>query len=408
MIDYIFTLDLGTFSLKAIAALPSLQDGRIQIVGAVQVPSGGMRRGVIIDSNQVAKTIKVVTSHIKNSLRVDPEKFIVNIGGDHVSCALSKGIVSVSRADGTISEYDVERVITSSRSVSLPPNREVVQVIPREFIVDGEQKIKQVIGMTGVRLEVESLIVYAFSPHMKTLLRTLAEGGIEMEGSSISSLAAAGAVLTNKQKEIGTILIDIGAQTTDFVVYEEGQPIFLGVLPIGSFHISNDIAIMLRVDPEIAERLKIEYGSCFPQEISKKELVNAPMLGLPDELSISRRDIAEIMAARLSEIFELVNKELHRIGKEALLPGGAVLIGGGAKVAGCVDFAKKELRLPVQLGYLQNCDGLVGRIDELQFATAVGLALLGLQTHSQYTIFQSTPLHSIGEKLKWLLESLLP
>lgn len=409
MPEQIFAIDIGSSSIKGVVAVPSGEDGLVKIIAFSQVPTTGIRKGEIIDGAQVAKSIRALVEEIKNSLPMGFSQAAVNIGGNHVGVVQSRGVVTVSRADQMISEYDVERVIASSQAVPLPLNREIVHIIPREFIVDGEGKIKSAVGLNGVRLELDALVVYAFSPHIKAVLRTLSEAGLDASGTVISGLAGASAVLSEKEKEIGSLLIDIGAQTTDVVVFEEGQPIHVAVFPVGSFHISNDIAIGLQVDFDIAEHIKIAYGHCDPESVSRKDLITSEMLDGKIDFSISRKELAHIIEARLEEIFELANNELSKIGKAALLPGGVTLIGGGAKTAGIVEFAKKELRLPARLGQFEQVGGLVGRIDPVLFANAVGLAKWKSET-MEYSRkpFSSSMFKGVGGKVKKILQGLLP
>jgi cell division protein FtsA len=409
MHEQIFAIDIGSSAIKGVVAVPSSSEGRIKVIAFSKVSTTGIRRGEIVDSAQVAKRIRVLVEEIKNSLPSPLEQAAVNIGGDHVGVVQSRGVVTVSRADQMISEYDVERVIASSQAVPLPLNREIVHIIPREFIVDGEGRVKSAVGMNGVRLELDALVVYAFSPHVKAVLRTLSEAGLDASGTVISGLAGASAVLSEKEKEIGAVLIDIGAQTTDVVVFEEGQPIHVAVFPVGSFHISNDIAIGLQLDFDVAEHVKITYGHCDPESVSRKDLIIPEMLDGKIDFAISRKELAHIIEARLEEIFELVNNELSKIGKAGLLPGGGTLIGGGAKTAGIVDFAKKEFRLPVRLGQFVDVEGLVGRIDPALFANAVGLAKWKMETMEHASKpFSKSVFSGVGEKLKKIIQGSLP
>lgn len=409
MYDSIFALDIGSSSIKGVVAVPSSQEGHVKIIAFSRVPTGGMRRGEIVDSAHVVKSIRMLLTEIRGSLPYQFKHAVVNIGGDHVGVVQNRGVVTVSRADQMISEYDVERVIASSQAVSLPLNREIMHIIPREFIVDGERKIKSAVGMNGVRLELDALIMYAFSPHVKAVLRTLSEAGLDASGTVISGLAGASAVLSEKEKEMGSVLIDIGSQTTDLAVFEEGQPIHAAVFPVGSFHISNDIAIGLQLDFDVAEHIKVTYGHCDADEISRKDVITGEMVAGSIDFSISRKEVAHIIQARLEEIFELANKELSKIGKAALLPGGATLIGGGAKTAGIVDFAKKELRLSARLGQFEHVEGLVGRIDPVFFANAVGLAKWKLETaENSSKPFSNSILKEAWGKFKKIFQGFLP
>jgi cell division protein FtsA len=236
--------------------------------------------------------------------------------------------------------------------------------------------------MNGVRLEVDTLIVEGQAQHLKNLRKCLALNKIEAEALVLDVLAGASAVLSKKQKELGVLVLDLGAGTTGMAVYEEGKLLDVQVLPVGSSHITYDIAIGLQTSPEIAEKIKIAYGNCMPEEISKKDVIDLSKIDESEEGVVNRKEMSKIIEARIDEIFELVNRELRKIGKERKLPSGVVLIGGGSKIPGIIDSAKNKLKLNVQIGYSQEIDGLIDKVDDPGFATAVGLIKHALEIHT--------------------------
>ncbi|MDP4009230.1 MAG: cell division protein FtsA, partial [bacterium] len=298
-----------------------------------------------------------------------------------------------------ISQEDVDRVLQAAQAFSLPPNKEVVDAVPQQYIVDGESGIKDPIGMKGVRLEVDVLVVCAFSPHLKNVHEAVMGGGLDVLDTIPSSAMASDAVLTPQQKELGVALIDLGAGTTTISVFEEGTVIHAAVLPIGSENITHDIAIGLRTEHEIAERIKKEFGSCVAGKSRKMEKVEVPG---GDPLAFTQKFLVHIIEARVKEIFQLITKELKGIQRHGQLPGGVVLIGGGANLPRIVDIAKKELKLSVRIGTPQN---MVTSESDPVYMGALGLALLGSITQEPKKRRQGS---GVGEKIKKLLRVFIP
>jgi cell division protein FtsA len=298
----------------------------------------------------------------------------VSVNGPHINTLSSHGVIAVSRADGEITEHDLLRVIDASQTVQLPMNREILHVIPQYFAVDGQAGIKDPVGMSGIRLEVESTIIQVSSPFLRNLQKCLKQAGVAVDDLVLSSLASAHSSLTKRHKEIGSVLIDLGAGTTGVVVYEEGQLLMASVIPIGQAHVTNDLAIGLRTTVDTAEEVKLKYGAAEAEALSKDAEIKLSEFDPNEESVVSHRHVVEIIEARVAEILEAVNKELKKINRDGQLPGGAVLSGGGANLPGIVDYAKEKLRLPVVLGNpLANVTGLVDRVKDPSYATGVGL-----------------------------------
>jgi cell division protein FtsA len=339
---------------------------------------------------------------------------IVSIGGTGITVKEAPGVIAIGRADGIVNEDDVERVIEAAQAVSIPTNSEIIHVIPRAFRLDDQHNIEEPVGMRGVRLEVDTVIVEAPTNHIKNLTNAMERADITIEDFIIEPLAAAESTLTKKQKELGVMLVNLGATTTSIAVYEDGDLIHTSVLPIGADFITNDIAILLRTEIEIAERVKFEYGSASMENVDKNAVIDLSKIDERETETIQHSYVLEIIQARLDEIFELVVKELETIGKDQLLPAGAVLTGGGANMPHIVEFAKNKLRLPVTIGEPINLLGVVDHVDDPSFATIVGLVLWAThgaeQSHTTSGLSSSmgSGFKSVFGKVHGVFERFLP
>jgi len=347
-------LDIGTFSIKALAAVQNPESEDLEILGKVEVPSsGGVRRGVIVNVDKTSKDISQCLMQLQQDINHKIENVYVNISGSHIFCTPSHGTVVVSRADQKISKEDVERVIQAARAFSLPFNKEILEVFPQGFIVDGQGKIKDPLDMQGLRLESQVLALCGFAPFMKNLTAAVLNSGFQISDVTLSSLASSRVVLTSQQKELGVCLLDIGAGTTDLVVYEEGDLVHAAVFPIGSERITNDLAVGFKTDVDIAEQIKKQFGTCIRKGGSKKEKIDISESGSPEVLTFSHKMLIGIIEARVSQIFDLAQKELKKLSLQGPLPAGVVLTGGAVKLPRIVELAKKEMKLPVRIGVPQ-------------------------------------------------------
>lgn len=400
----IIGLDIGTGSIKSLAVQRKVKESELEVLAASEENSFGVRKGVVVEPNQVANLIQMVIRKNEEQAGQKIDSVYVNVGGGHIFSVSSRGLVSVSRADQKISAEDIERVVAAAQTFPLPSNREILEVFPREFIIDGEKGIKEALGMTGVRLEAEVLMLGGFAPYLKNLTTAVLNSGLQINSMILSPLASARAVLTPREKELGVVLLDIGAGTTDMAVFEEGGLVHGAILPVGSSHITQDIAIFLKSDIDIAERIKLEFGTLFFQGKDKKEKIK---LSDEETLNFSRRQLAKIIEDRISDIFGEVGKELKKIGKRQFLPSGIVLTGGGAKLPKIRDFAKKELRLPCRIGNPLGFDPIQ---DDPRFSTVCGLVLGGADleeedaSHNGFSISKS----AVGSKLKKLFKIFIP
>ena len=333
-----------------------------------------MRKGVVVHVDDVVEAIGQAVSEAERLSGIHVETATVNINGTHVLGMNSKGVIAISAANREITVEDRFRVEEAATIMKLPTNREIIQVFAKNYRLDGQDNIKDPVGMQGVRLEVDTHIVTASTPNVRNLHLALEKAHIEPTHYTVSSLAAAEAVLDRQQKESGTVLLDIGAGTTNLVVIEDGEVQYVAILPIGGVHITNDLAIGLKTDLDIAEAVKLQYGDLSGK--NKPRTVYVTLGGKRHEFETE--DIHMVIEARVEELFEFVDKELRKIGRSRKLPGGVVLVGGTAKLPSIADFAKEKLELATRLGTLQPLNGLQDTVDDPVFFTAVGLMVLDM------------------------------
>lgn len=368
-------LDIGSSSIRVIVGKQESELGSPSIIGVGEAPSNGIRRGVIVDIDEAVSSISEALEKAERMTGLTIDHAVVSVGGAQISSQESHGVVAVARADGEITENDVIRVVDASQAISIPANREILHVIPKNFTVDGQTGIKDPVGMSGIRLEVDTQIIQASVPFIKNLTKCIMQAGLEIDDLVLAPLAAAQAVLSKKQKELGVAVIDLGGGTTGMVVFEEGDLVVATILPVGSMHLTNDLAIGLRTSVDTAEKVKLQYAQAEMREVKKDIEIDLSKIDRQEEGRVSAKHVAEIVEARLEEIFDIINKELKKIGKDGQLPAGVILTGGGAKLPGVVELAKKQLRLPVSLGQPGSVTTVIDRVDDPSFATSVGLVL---------------------------------
>jgi cell division protein FtsA len=398
-------LDIGSGSIKVVVASKQKNGDTLDVLTSVEQPSLGVRKGIVINPNEVTILIQDILGKIRESINMEIESVYVSVGGSHVFSTLSHGLVSVSRADQRISQEDIERVLQAAQTINIPSNREILEVFPKEFVVDGEKGIKAPEGLRGVRLEADVLVLGGFSPYIKNLTESVLDAGLQINDLIFSPLASARAILHQKEKELGVAILDIGAGTTGLAVFEEGDLQHLTILPIGSAHITSDIAIYLKSDIDIAERVKLEFGSLFIQGKDRKEKIKLPD---GETLTFSVKKISNVIEDRVSEIFGETNKELKKIGRQQNLPSGIVLTGGGCKLPKIRELAKKEFRLPCRIGTIK---GFSAPQEDLRFSVACGLVLLGADQEEKKTVFKGGFFSSeqgIGAKIKKIFKVFLP
>lgn len=366
-------LDIGTSAVRCVVGELSGDATTPSIIGFSQVENSGMRKGNIAHTEEVAEAVIKAVGEAERISGQEVRRATVNINGTHVEGINSKGVIAISSADRYITQEDRMRVEEAATIVQLPANKDIIQVFAKNYRLDGQDNIKDPVGMQGVRLEVDTHIVVASSPALKNLDAVLERAEITPSHHTITSLGAAEALLTRKQKESGVVVLDIGAATTNMVVIEDGEVEHISILPIGGIHITNDLAIGLKTDLEIAEMVKLKHAS-----LTKDAHGETSFVVNGEELRFDREMMRMIVEARVEELFEFVDKDLKKIHKSRKLPGGVVITGGTAKLPGIVEVAKETLELPARLGSWKHITRVVDGLDEHRFAPAVGLMLLDM------------------------------
>ncbi|MFH1099121.1 MAG: cell division protein FtsA [Candidatus Uhrbacteria bacterium] len=375
--DFICGLDVGSRAIRLVAG--ELVEGarNVRIIGAAETPANGIRRGTITSMEDAVASIAASAEQLERMIGGAVRSAWVGVSSPGILTRSSRGVVAVARTDGEVQDGDVERALEAARAGATPPNYEVLHIIPRSYALDHQEGVRDPIGMTGARLEVEASIVQSLSSHIRNLTKSIFQAGLEIEDLALGILATAEAVTTARQRELGVVVVNIGATTTSIAVQEEGDVVHLAIIPIGAEHITSDIAIGLRVAIDHAEQLKIAAGTACAKEVRKQEELDLSDILGGESGSISRRYLAEIIEARTEEIFERVDRELTAAGRSGSLPAGVILVGGGSKLPGIVDLARRKLRLPVIVGKPCGVDSVVERAFDPTFATAVGLVVWG-------------------------------
>lgn len=377
--NIIVGLDIGTEAIRMAAGelVMAGEKEQLHILGAVQVPSEGIKKGVVADIEDVISSVSMCREKLERLIGASIENVYISINSSQILCQESKGLVGIARSDGEVEKDDIDRALEQAQTIAMPSNTEILHVMPRGYSVDGQPNIKDPQGMTGIRLEVNTLLIQVPLVNIKNLTKCIFRTGLNINDIVLGILASAEAILTPRQKDVGAAIINIGASTTNVAVYEEGDLLHVAVLPIGADHITQDINLCFKISLEVAERIKIKYGSANPRDISKKEEINLSDEGYIEEEIISRKALSEIIEARVEEIFSKVNNELKAIGRSGLLPAGAVLCGGGAKLDGIIEIAKKELKLPVALGFPLEISSVSEKISDPAFTTVISLLRWG-------------------------------
>lgn len=366
-------LDIGTSAVRCIVGvIDQEQSGsKLRIIGHGQAESVGMRKGTIIHLEEMAESIREAKRQAEELAGVPLDHVTCNINGSHIVGVDSRGVIAISSHDREIREDDRFRAEEAATILKLPPNQEIVQVFAKSFRVDGQSSIKDPVGMHGVRLEADTHLVVAASPNVKATETVLEKAGLTPDHITVSSLASAEAVLERQQKEAGTLVINIGAGTTNMVIIEDGEVQYVGVLPVGGMHITNDLAIGLRTDLDIAETVKIEHGTLESVNMGSIEVTKGEVTE-----KFQKHEVKNIIEARVEELLELVERELKKIGRSRKLPGGVVITGGTSKLPGIATLTKDKLQLAARVGQIQPIHGLIDEVNDACFATAIGLMQL--------------------------------
>jgi len=349
----------------------------IDVVGVGTAPSKGLRRGVVVNIDFTVEAIKQAVSEAEQMAGVEVAGVYAGVAGGHVRGLNSRGVVAVSGRDKEVSEADVDRVVEAARAINLPQDREIIHVLPQTFVVDDQDGVREPIGMSGVRLEVECHIVTGAITSVQNVVRSVNRAGLTVHDIVLEPLASAEAVLSADEKELGVLLVEIGGGTTNVALFREGSIWHTAILPLGGDHITNDIAVGLRTPAAEAEELKKRYGCALTARVPAQETIDVPSVGGRKPRELSRQVLSEIVQPRVEEIFRLVARDLNKAGFEDAATAGIVVTGGTSILDGIPEVAEMVFSLPVRRGMPGDVGGLSETVCTPIHSTAVGLALYG-------------------------------
>lgn len=376
--DMVVGLDIGTSKVTAVIAEPQ-SNGVPEIIGVGTAPSSGLRRGVVINIEATLRSVVDAIEAAEQMAGREVKQVISGIAGNHISGMNSSGVVAVTSRGREITEADVSRVIENAQAVSIPMDREVLHVIPRNFVIDEQGGIKNPLDMIGVRLEVEVHMITGSVTAAQNLVKCVNRAGFEIRQMAFNSIAASEAVLSQDERELGVLLIDIGAGTTNVMIYQDGAPFHSFVLPVGGSQVTGDLSIMLKTSMESAEKIKHEDGCAYQALVEEGEPVLVPGVGGRAPMQCTRQQICEIVQPRMTEIFGLVRERLDRYRMLDRVAGGLVLTGGGARLPGVVELGQDIFDLGGRIGLPGRYGGLVDKYQSPEFSTAVGLVLYAMR-----------------------------
>lgn len=416
-------IDVGSSKIATLIAA-SNDDQPLKVIGVASAPSKGIRKGQIVDIEEASESILQSIEAAERMAGYDLNRAFVSIGGAHIQSLNSKGVVAVAEPEGEIVSEDVDRVVEAARAVSLPSSKEILHVLPRYYIVDGQEGVRDPVGMSGIRLEVETHLIVGATTAIKNLTKCIAEMGVTIEAIVAGGLASAESVLSETEKELGVVLVDIGGGTTSVLIYVEGAPFYASVLPIGAKNVTNDLAIGLRLSSlEAAEKIKTALSAekkvpTLPAKSAaaakdKTDELNLARLGVAGEKrTVSKKTLVEgIIKPRLNEIMAMVAAAIKESGAAGLTPSGVVITGGGAQTVGLEKAARQSLVMPVRLAKPQGLTGLIDDIQSPAFASVTGLVLYGSRLSPQARgglSLPKLPLKGTAGKLINLIRSFLP
>lgn len=390
-------IDVGTYKIVTVVA--KVIDSTVQVLGVSEVKSQGIRKGQVVDIEEAVGAINSSLEAAERMAGYSASHVIVSLGGNQIESQNSRGVVAISDPKGEITSTDLLRVIDAAKAISIPSTREIIHVLPRNYIVDGQEGIKDPVGMSGIRLEVDTHIITANGVSVRNLEKAFSEVGVDVDSFAFSGYASSLSVLSDTEKELGVVLVDIGAGTTDISIYTEGSVSYSSVLAIGARHVTNDLAIGLRISLESAEKIKLFLSQEQSRKVVKTEDVETgeegekgrpsdeidlSALGLPEEIrKASQKTLVDgIIRPRLNEICTMIGMEIKKSGFGGQTPAGIVLTGGGALTVGIRDAARRTLAMPVRIGLPIDVKGIVDEVQHPAFSTVVGLIMYGARNTS--------------------------
>lgn len=373
-------IDIGNSAVKVVIAHINA-DTKPEVLGVGTAPSHGLRRGMVVDMEETINDVGTAVQRAEAMAGVKLKRAYIAVNGLHIKNQVSRGVIAVSRADNEICQSDIDRVLQAASVVSLPANREIIHVVPRNFIIDGSENVKNPLGMKGVRLEAEVLIIDGLSPYIRNVVKCVNENNIEVAGIVFAPLASAMSALDKNQREYGVMHLDFGGGISTLTVFQEADLMHSAILPIGSRHITNDLAMALRTSMDIADRIKLEHAvAASTEDLRRRETIDlSALMGEPNFI-LPKKQLSRVVDARVDEFIELVTAELKKTSRSGMLPAGVVVSGGGAHLPGLLSVIKDKLRLPVRLARPLHLDGVIDTAADPAFAVATGLILWGFES----------------------------
>jgi cell division protein FtsA len=407
----IAALDIGT--TKTCALIGEVTEaGTVRILGSGIAPSRGLRKGVVTDVKEAALAIASAVEQAERVSGLACDFAYVGIAGAHIQSTNSRGIAAIHSGRG-VTRDDAERALEAAEAIAVPANREIVHVIPRGFTLDGQDGVKDPLGMIGFRLEVEAHIVTGAAASIQNVTKAVEGAGLKIIDLVLEPIAAGDAALTTAEKEMGVVLADIGGGTTDIAIFIDGSVWHTVILPTGGIHVTNDLAVGLRTPFDAAEEMKVKYGHADPAQVPETDLIDVAAFGEEGRRTVARRDVSEIIRARVEEICQLILTEIKRSGYDNLLPAGVVLCGGTAELVGIKACAREVLQMPVRVGVPREIEGFVDRVSSAAFATSVGLLRWGwkqqiVQASGAPPRSGSKKTNPLGGLFGWVRGAILP
>ncbi len=401
--DVIVGLDIGTTKICAIVG--EIGEHGLSIIGIGTHPSKGLRKGVVVNIESTVTSIKKAVEEAELMAGCEIGTVFTGIAGGHIKSINSHGIIGIR--NGEVSDADIKRVIDAAKAVNIPMDREIIHVLPQEFIVDDQDGIKEPLGMSGVRLEAKVHIVTAAVTSAQNIVKCCNRTGLDVRDIVLQQLASSEAVLSSEEKELGVVLVDIGGGTTDIAVFAEGSIKHTAVIALGGNHLTSDIAIGLRTPATEAEKIKKKYGCALASMVKRDEMIEVPSVGGRKPRTVSRQILAEIVEPRVEEIMTLVNREIIKAGFEDVAASGVVLTGGSASLDGMMEMAEQVFNLPVRLGLPVGITGLTDIVNSPMYSTGVGLVLYGYKNRSEdkFRVGEKNVFGKITKRMKeWLSE----
>ena len=408
--DLVVGLDVGTTKICAVIAAPRGAAG-LDVVGVGAAPSRGLRRGVVVNIDSTVEAIKQAVAEAEQMAGVEVAAVYAGVAGGHIRSVNSRGVVAISGKDREVTQTDVDRAVDAARAINIPQDREIIHVLPQTFMIDDADGVREPIGMSGVRLEVEAHIVTGAVTSVQNVIRSVNRAGLSVQDIVLEPIASSEAVLFHDERELGVVVIDIGGGTTDVALLRDGAIWHTAILPLGGVHITNDIAVGLRTPMADAEDLKKRYGCALTALVPAEETVDVPSVGGRKPRQLSRQVLSEIIQPRVEEIFTLVARELTRAGFSEAATAGVVVTGGTSILQGVPELAESVFDQPVRRGIPGDVGGLADVIRSPIYSTAVGLALYGARRQTPGPVWSETvPGQGLGRWVRrlmgWLSEIL--